>query len=145
MSGFFWALLSALLALVAGGLLLWNRLTGLMTLTYVLIAFFVIDGILAIALDRRPELSDRWEWMLSAASWTACSPASSSLPARIAWVLGLVVGISLVFRRHCIDRHGRPAMLPNPGHCATGVMPIARVESLGKLGHGPGRPPRSGP
>jgi len=51
--GFGWSLLSALVALVAGTVLLWNPLqslvtlpSGLVILTYVLIAYFIADGIL---------------------------------------------------------------------------------------------------
>src|SRR5579862_5367937 len=64
--GFGWALLSAVLALVAGGLLLWNPMQGLVTLTYVLIAFFVIDGFAMIffAIAHRRELSHRWQWLM---------------------------------------------------------------------------------
>ncbi len=64
--GFGWALLSALVALIAGGLLLWNPLRGLVTLTYVLTAYFIVDGILIIvlAIAHRRELSGKWEWMM---------------------------------------------------------------------------------
>src|SRR5579863_8308450 len=48
--GFGWAIASAIAALVAGGLLLWNPLQGLVTLTYVLVAFFIVDGIFIIVL-----------------------------------------------------------------------------------------------
>ena len=48
--GFGWSLLSALVAVIAGGVLLWNPLQGLVTLTYVLTAFFIVDGILIIIL-----------------------------------------------------------------------------------------------
>src|SRR5271166_1711251 len=64
--GFAWSLLSALIAVIAGGVLLWNPLEGLVTLTYVLIAFFIADGVLiiALAITHRRALSGRWEWML---------------------------------------------------------------------------------
>src|SRR5271170_7634643 len=42
--GFRWSLLSAAAALLAGVALLWDPLRGVATLTYVLIAFFIIDG-----------------------------------------------------------------------------------------------------
>ena len=71
--GFGWSLLSALVALVAGTVLLWNPLqslvtlpSGLVILTYVLIAYFIADGILMIilAIAHRRELSGKWEWIL---------------------------------------------------------------------------------
>jgi uncharacterized membrane protein HdeD (DUF308 family) len=71
--GFGWSLLSALAALVAGTVLLWNPLqslvtlpSGLVILTYVLIAYFIADGILMIilAIAHRRELSGKWEWIL---------------------------------------------------------------------------------
>ena len=64
--GFGWSLFSAIVALLAGIVLLWNPWQGLATLTYVLIAFFIIDGILIIvlALEHRRELTGRWEWMM---------------------------------------------------------------------------------
>src|ERR1700733_15383637 len=64
--GFWWSLLSALVALLAGLSLLWNPLMGLVTLTYILIAYFVVDGVLSIihAIEHRREQSGRWEWMI---------------------------------------------------------------------------------
>ena len=64
--GFGWSLLSALVAMIAGGVLVWNPLQGLVTLTYVLTAFFIVDGILIIilAIAHRRELSGKWEWMM---------------------------------------------------------------------------------
>ena len=44
--GFWWSLLSAAIAVLAGGVLLANPAAGVATLTYVLIAFFLIDGVL---------------------------------------------------------------------------------------------------
>src|SRR5580658_4958567 len=61
--GFWWSLLSGAIAVLAGGILLANPAQGVVTLTYVLIAFFLIDGVLIIALAfaHRRELSGRWE------------------------------------------------------------------------------------
>jgi uncharacterized membrane protein HdeD (DUF308 family) len=61
-------------ALIAGAALLWNPIQSLIllpqnvvTLAYVLIAFFIADGILMIilAIAHRRELSARWEWILA--------------------------------------------------------------------------------
>jgi uncharacterized membrane protein HdeD (DUF308 family) len=64
--GYAWSLFSAVVALLAGIVLLWNPWQGLATLTYVLIAFFIVDGILIIvlALQHRRELTGRWESMM---------------------------------------------------------------------------------
>jgi uncharacterized membrane protein HdeD (DUF308 family) len=99
--GFTWALLSAIVAIIAGGVLLWNPLQGLVTLTFVLIAFFIIDGLLMIALGiaHRRELSGRWGWMVfnGAIDLILAAIILSGLPGTIAWALGLLVGIDMVF------------------------------------------------
>ena len=65
--GFWWSLLSAALGILVGGWLLVQPALGLVSLTYLLIAFFLIEGIATImfALDHRRLLSGRWGWMLS--------------------------------------------------------------------------------
>jgi uncharacterized membrane protein HdeD (DUF308 family) len=99
--GFLYSLLSALVALAAGGLLLWNPLTGVATLTYVLVIFFSLDGILVIvlALEHRRELSGRWEWMMVGGAMDLCLAVVIiiGLPGTLAWALGLLVGIDLLF------------------------------------------------
>jgi uncharacterized membrane protein HdeD (DUF308 family) len=99
--GFGWALLSALLALLAGLVLLWNPLQGLVTLTYVLIAYFVIDGVfmIGLALSHRREMSGKWEWMAlnGVIDLVLAGIILSGMPGTLAWALGLLVGIDLVF------------------------------------------------
>src|SRR5665647_306131 len=64
--GFWWSLLSALLGIAVGVLLLAAPPQGALSLTLVLIAFFIIEGVATImfALDHKRELSGRWGWML---------------------------------------------------------------------------------
>ena len=99
--GFVWALISALVAIAAGVILLWNPFAGLATLTYVLIAFFIVDGVLIIvlSLEHRRELSGRWEWMLfnGIIDLVLAAIIIVGLPGTLAWALGLLVGIDLVF------------------------------------------------
>jgi len=99
--GFWWALLSALIALVAGGLLLWSPVLGVLSLTFVLIAFFLIDGILSIilAIEHRRELVGRWGWILASGvvDLIIAGIIWAGLPGTAAWALGLLVGIDLVF------------------------------------------------
>jgi uncharacterized membrane protein HdeD (DUF308 family) len=99
--GFGWALLSALVAIVAGGILLWDPLQGLVTLTYVLTAFFIVDGVVIIvnAIAHRRELSGRWEWMMlnGVLDLALAAIVLSGLPGTLAWALGLLLGIDLLF------------------------------------------------
>lgn len=99
--GFVWSLLSSLLAVVVGFVLLWNPLAGLATLTYVLIFYFIADGILicALAITHRRALSGRWEWMLlnGIIDLVLAAVIISGLPGTLFWALGLLVGIDLVF------------------------------------------------
>jgi uncharacterized membrane protein HdeD (DUF308 family) len=99
--GFGWSLLSALVALAAGAVLLWSPFQSLITLTYVLIAYFIIDGIVIIflAIEHRRELSGKWEWMLfnGIIDLVLAGIIISGLPGTLVWALGLLVGIDLVF------------------------------------------------
>jgi uncharacterized membrane protein HdeD (DUF308 family) len=99
--GFIWSLLSAIVAIVAGGTLLWNPLQGLITLTYVLIAFFIFDGILMIvlAISHRREMSGRWEWLMfnGIIDLVLAAIVISGMPGTLAWALGLLVGIDMMF------------------------------------------------
>jgi uncharacterized membrane protein HdeD (DUF308 family) len=99
--GFAWSLLSAIAAVAAGLLLVWNPLRGLMTLTYVLVAFFIVDGIFIIllALEHRRELSRRWEWMLvnGVIDLVLAAIVIAGMPGTFIWALGLLVGIDMLF------------------------------------------------
>jgi uncharacterized membrane protein HdeD (DUF308 family) len=99
--GFWWSLLSAILALLVGGWLLFQPTVGVVSLTYLLIAFFIVEGgsTIMFALDHRKALSGRWEWMLLSGILDLLLAAVifAGLPGSIAWALGLIVGISLVF------------------------------------------------
>jgi len=99
--GFWWSLVSAILAIAAGiSLLLWPLL-GVLSLTSLLIVFFVIEGVASImfALDHRRELSGRWGWMLVSgiADLILAAIILAGLPSTAAWALGLLLGINLLF------------------------------------------------
>ena len=66
--GFWWSLLSAVLAIAAGIVLLGWPIPGAVSLTLLLIAFFIIEGVLSIlyAFEHKKELSERWGWLLTA-------------------------------------------------------------------------------
>jgi uncharacterized membrane protein HdeD (DUF308 family) len=99
--GFRWALLSAFVAVIAGVVQLWNPLQGLVTLTYVLIAFFTVDGILVIilAIAHRRELSGKWEWMMvnGVTDLMLAGIIIFGFPGTLVWAFGLLVGIDMIF------------------------------------------------
>jgi uncharacterized membrane protein HdeD (DUF308 family) len=99
--GFWWSLFSAVIGIAAGVVLLGWPVSGALSLTIVLIAFFAIEGIVTImfALDHKRELSGRWGWMLASGIVDLILAAIilSGLPASAAWAIGLLVGINMVF------------------------------------------------
>ena len=99
--GFWWSLLSAVVAIAAGLVLLRWPISGTLSLTFVLIAFFVMEGIITImyAIDHRNQLSSRWGWMLASGvvDLILAGIIFAGLPGTAAWALGLLVGINLVF------------------------------------------------
>lgn len=100
-AGFWWSLLSAVLAIAAGIVLLRWPLRGTLTLTLILTVFFVIEGVASImyALEHKRELSGRWAWMLvsGGVDLVLAFLIFLGLPGTAAWAIGLLVGINLVF------------------------------------------------
>jgi uncharacterized membrane protein HdeD (DUF308 family) len=101
MPGFWWSLISAALAVLAGGILLARPVQGVLTLTIVVGAYFLAEGVATImyALEHRRELSGRWSWLLVAGLLDILVSfiIIAGLPGSAEWALGLLVGINLVF------------------------------------------------
>lgn len=99
--GFWWSLISAFIGIVAGVLLLLWPLTGVLSLTLVLSAFFIVEGITSIlyAFEHRNQLSGRWGWMLVSGiiDLILAGIIIAGLPGTALWALGLLVGINLLF------------------------------------------------
>jgi uncharacterized membrane protein HdeD (DUF308 family) len=99
--GFWWSLISAVLAVVVGGLLLTRPVSGALSLTIVVVVFFVIEGVASImfALEHKRELSGRWGWMLMSGiiDLALAALVFTGLPSTAAWAIGLLVGINMVF------------------------------------------------
>jgi uncharacterized membrane protein HdeD (DUF308 family) len=99
--GFWWSLLSAVLAIAAGIVLLAWPISGAVSLTLLLIVFFTIEGVLSImyALEHKKELSGRWGWMLTSGiiDLVLAAIILAGLPGTAAWALGLLVGINMLF------------------------------------------------
>jgi uncharacterized membrane protein HdeD (DUF308 family) len=101
MPGFWWSLISAALAVLAGGILLARPMQGVLTLTIVVGAYFLAEGVASImyALEHRRELTGRWSWILVAGLMDIVIAfiVIAGLPGSAEWVLGLLVGINLLF------------------------------------------------
>lgn len=101
MPGFWWSLISAILAIVAGTILLWQPVQGVLTLTIVVGAYFLAEGVATImyALEHRRELSERWAWLLIAGIFDILIAGIiiAGLPGSAAWAIGLLAGINLLF------------------------------------------------
>jgi uncharacterized membrane protein HdeD (DUF308 family) len=118
--GFWWSLLSAIIAVGVGLILLAEPIMGAVSLTLVLIVFFVVEGVASImyALEHRRELSGRWEWMLVSGiiDLVLAGIIFAGLPGTAAWALGLLVGINMVFggvALVAIALHARSSALPS--------------------------------
>ncbi|MBR1232967.1 HdeD family acid-resistance protein [Bradyrhizobium sp. AUGA SZCCT0182] len=100
MPGFWWSLFSAALAVLAGLVLLARPMQGVLTLTIIVGAYFLIEGVTTImyALEHRRELSGRWSWLLVSGLMDILISflIIAGLPGSAEWAIGLLVGINLV-------------------------------------------------
>lgn len=100
MPGFWWSLISAVLGIGAGAVLLSRPVQALFTLTLVVGAYFLAEGVATImyALQHRKELSERWSWMAFSGLMDILIAffIISGLPGSAEWAIGLLVGINLV-------------------------------------------------
>jgi uncharacterized membrane protein HdeD (DUF308 family) len=99
--GFWWSLLSAVIGIGAGLALLARPATGAVSLTLVLIVFFIAEGVATImyALDHRRQLAGRWGWMVASGIVDLALAAIifTGLPGTAAWAPGVLVGINMIF------------------------------------------------
>lgn len=99
--GFWWSLISAALSVLAGLILIARPLQGLLTLTVVLTAFFIMEGVASImfALDHKRQLSGRWGWVVAAGivDLGIAALILAGLPGSAEWAIGLLVGINMMF------------------------------------------------
>jgi uncharacterized membrane protein HdeD (DUF308 family) len=100
MPGFAWSLLTALLAIMLGLILVFRPLAGVLTLTMVLIAFFILEGITAIvlAVQHREHLRS-WGWVLFSGivDLLLAFLIWDGWPSSADWAIGLLVGINMLF------------------------------------------------
>ena len=98
--GFWWSLLTAVLAIVVGVLLVAQPLAGVLTLTMVLIILFAVEGIAAIvmAFQQRDHMKS-WGWVLVSGivNLGLAVLVWIGWPETASWVIGLMVGINMMF------------------------------------------------
>jgi uncharacterized membrane protein HdeD (DUF308 family) len=75
--------------------------SGSVSLTFVLIAFFLIEGVATImyAIEHRRALSGRWGWLMVSGilDLILAGIVIVGLPGTALWAPGLLVGINMVF------------------------------------------------
>jgi len=97
--GFWWALITAVLAILVGIYLIWRPLSGTLSLTLAVGAFFGAQGIVQIitAIGHHKVLRS-WVWMLvtGTANVILALIIWGGFPGTAEWVLGLLFGINLL-------------------------------------------------
>ena len=97
---FLWSLLTAALSAAAGVLLIWKPVEGALSLTLVLTAFFIVEGIFqsVTSVAYREVMRGSWGWMLVSGIADLALAAIIILgwPMTAVWALGLLVGINLI-------------------------------------------------
>jgi uncharacterized membrane protein HdeD (DUF308 family) len=97
--GFVLELLSAILYVVVGVLLLTNPVGGALALTIVLAVFLIVEGIFKILMAFRVRDHGGWGWLLASGILSVLLGVLiwAEWPYSGLWVIGLLVGIQLVF------------------------------------------------
>lgn len=98
-SSFWWSLLSALLSLAVGVILLARPMQGILTLTLVLSVFFIIEGITEIGIATKMKPLTGWGWLFFSGLLALGMAVLIWIgwPGTAAWVIGLLVGINMLF------------------------------------------------
>ncbi|MGC1388827.1 MAG: HdeD family acid-resistance protein [Steroidobacteraceae bacterium] len=99
--GFWWSLFSAALGIAAGIVLLVWPLSGVFSLTLILTVFLLFEGVASImlALHHRRSGSGHWGMLLASGIIDLALAAFIflGLPGTAVWILGLVVGVNMLF------------------------------------------------
>jgi uncharacterized membrane protein HdeD (DUF308 family) len=93
-------MLTALLSVVLGLILILRPLAGVLTLTMVLVAFFIVEGIASIigGIEHRRHLRS-WGWVLfsGVVDLLLAYLIWAGWPSSADWAIGLLVGINMLF------------------------------------------------
>lgn len=96
--GFLWSLLIGILYLVAGGWLAFFPFTGIITLTILLAAMFLAEGVLEVVMALRVRPHEGWGWLLLSGivAIAVGLMIGANLPSSAGWAIGLLTGINLI-------------------------------------------------
>lgn len=97
--GFRFQMLLALLNLGLGLLLLFNPMQGVIAQTFVFAVFFIIEGVFKIAMGLQLRPMPRWGWLLLSGvlALVLGMLIGWQWPAASLWVMGLLLGVDLLF------------------------------------------------
>jgi uncharacterized membrane protein HdeD (DUF308 family) len=97
--GFIWNLLIGILYVLAGGYLAFFPLGGILTLTFLISALFLAEGILEVIMAFRMRPHEGWVWLLASGvlAFVIGALIALQLPGSATWVLGFLVGVNLIF------------------------------------------------
>lgn len=99
--GFSWSLASSLIAVAAGLLLFGWPALGALSLTLILTLFLLLDGLITIliGLEYRRARHGRWQWLVAngVLDLVFAIIIFAALPASALWLVGIIVGIDLLF------------------------------------------------
>lgn len=97
-SGFLFQVLLAILYAVAGISLLVEPIVGLVTLTLLLVAYLLVEGVVEVVQGFRVRPARGWGWLVASGAISVALAVLlfAGFPATAAWALGLLVGLSLL-------------------------------------------------
>jgi uncharacterized membrane protein HdeD (DUF308 family) len=96
--GFIWGLLLGVLYVIAGGWLAFFPFTGIITLTLLLAALFLAEGVLEVIMAVRVRPHEGWGWLVLSGLIAIAVGAmiAAELPGSAIWAIGLLAGINLL-------------------------------------------------
>jgi len=97
-AGFLFEVLLAILYAVAGIALLSEPVVGLVTLTLLLVAYLLIEGVVEVVLGFRVRPAGGWGWLVASGAISVLLAVLlfAGFPSTASWAIGLLVGISLL-------------------------------------------------
>lgn len=97
--GFLWSLLVGILYVVVGAWLAFFPLAGILTLTLLIAAMFIVEGVMEVAMAFRTRPLKGWGWALVSgiAALVVGVLIFAQFPSSAVWAIGLLVGINMIF------------------------------------------------